>query len=89
MGAPHCSGFSCCEAWAPGAQASSVVAVCGLGGCHFWALEHKLSSCGAGAQLFLGMWDLLVSGIEAVSSALAGGFFTTEPPGKPLTFIFN
>ena len=22
-------------------------------------------------------------GIEPVSSALAGGFFTTEPPGKP------
>ena len=25
-------------------------------------------------------------GIEAVSPALAGGFFTTEPPGKPFTF---
>ena len=27
--------------------------------------------------------DLPDPGIEAVSSALAGGFFTTEPPGKP------
>ena len=27
--------------------------------------------------------DLLESGIELMSSALAGGFFTTEPPGKP------
>ena len=28
-------------------------------------------------------WDLPRPGIEPVSSALAGGFFTTEPPGKP------
>ena len=28
--------------------------------------------------------DLLHPGIESVSPALAGGFFTTEPPGKPL-----
>ena len=27
--------------------------------------------------------DLLISGIEPMSLALAGGFFTTEPPGKP------
>ena len=27
--------------------------------------------------------DLLDPGIEPVSLALAGGFFTTEPPGKP------
>ena len=29
------------------------------------------------------MWDLPGSGIEPVSPALAGGFFATEPPGKP------
>ena len=28
------------------------------------------------------MWVLLGPGIEPVSPALAGGFFTTEPPGK-------
>ena len=28
--------------------------------------------------------DLPDSGMEAMSLALAGGFFTTEPPGKPL-----
>ena len=28
--------------------------------------------------------DLLHPGIEPVSPALAGGFFTTGPPGKPL-----
>ena len=30
------------------------------------------------------MWDLPGPGIKPVSPALAGGFFTTEPPGKPL-----
>ena len=28
------------------------------------------------------MWDLHGPGIEPVSPALAGSFFTTEPPGK-------
>ena len=27
--------------------------------------------------------DLPVPGIESVSPTLAGGFFTTQPPGKP------
>ena len=30
------------------------------------------------------MWDIPGSGIKAVSPASAGGFFTTESPGKPL-----
>jgi len=29
------------------------------------------------------MWDLPRSGTEATSSALAGGFLTTAPPGEP------
>ena len=33
------------------------------------------------------MWDLPEPGIEPVSSPLAGGFFTTESPGK-LGFYF-
>ena len=32
---------------------------------------------------FLSPRDLPDPGIEPVSPALAGGFFTTEPPGKP------
>ena len=36
-----------------------------------------------GPVLVSGMWGLLASGVEPVSPALAGGFFTTEPPGKP------
>ena len=30
-----------------------------------------------------GTWDPPGPGIEPASLALAGGFFTTEPPGKP------
>ena len=51
----------------------------------FWALEYRLSSCGAWPQSLHGMWA--GPGIESVSPALAGRFFTTEPPGKP-SFIF-
>ena len=36
-----------------------------------------------GLSLSMGMWNLPGSGIEPVSPALAGGFFTTELPGKP------
>ena len=45
--------------------------------------EHRLNSCGAWAYLLRGMWHLPRSGIELVSPALAGRFFTTKPPGKP------
>ena len=36
------------------------------------------------------MWDLPGPGLELVSPALAGGFLTTVPPGKPypLKFLF-
>ena len=43
-----CGGFSCCGARALGVRAS-VVAACGLSSCSTWALEHRLSSCGAWA----------------------------------------
>ena len=41
------------------------------------------SGCGARALLLRGMWDLTGPGLEPVSPALAGGFLTTAPPGKP------
>ena len=56
----------------------------GLSSCGSWALELRLSSCGARAQLLRGMWDLPGPGFEPVSPALAGGFLTTAPPGKPV-----
>jgi len=34
------------------------------------------------------MWDLPGSGIEPMSPALAGRFFTTEPAGKPWGGVF-
>ena len=36
-----------------------------------------------GLKLLHGMWDLPGPGLEPVSPALAGGFLTTVPPGKP------
>ena len=65
--ASHCFGFSCCGARGLGSR----------------ALERRLSSCGARAQLLCGMWDLPGPGLEPVSPALAGGFLTTTPPGTP------
>ena len=47
-GASHCGGFSFSGAQAPGARASVVVAH-GLSSCGSWALECRLSSCGAQA----------------------------------------
>ena len=44
---------------------------------------RRLSSCGSQAQLLRGMWNLPRPGLEPVSPALAGGFSTTAPPGKP------
>ena len=35
-------------------------------------------------ELAYPLGDLLHPEIEPVSLALAGGFFTTEPPGKPI-----
>ena len=52
--------------------------------CSSWALECWLHSCGAGAQLFCGTWDLPRPGIESMSRALEGRFFMTETPGKCL-----
>ena len=50
---------------------------------------HRLSSCGSRAQLLRSMWDLPRPGLEPVSPALAGGFSTTVPPGKPKLGVFN
>ena len=35
------------------------------------------------------MWDLPGPGLEPVSAALAGGFLTTAPPGKPTSHFLN
>ena len=73
--APHCGDFSCCRAQALGHV--------GFSSCGSQASKQRLNSRGAQAQLLHGTWDLPRPGMESVSAALAGGFFTTEPPGKP------
>ena len=50
---------------------------------------RRLSNCGSWAQLLRGMWDLPIPGLEPVSSALAGRFSTTAPPGKPGFFFYS
>ena len=35
------------------------------------------------------MWVLPGPGVKPTSLALEGGFFTPEPPGKPVTVVFN
>ena len=50
---------------------------------------RRLSNCGSRAQLLRGMWDLPRPGLEPMSSALAGRFSTTAPPGKPRELVFN
>ena len=77
----------CWGAQALGARASVVVAL-GLSSCGSRALECRLNSCGAQAQLLRGMWDLPGPGLNTVSPALAGGFFTAEPPGKSRQWLF-
>ena len=60
-----------------------VVSVCLLSSCDSPALEHRIITCGLQAQLFSGMWEFPGSGIKPVCPTLAGGFFTSEPQGKP------
>ena len=66
-----------------GAWASEVVAR-GLSSCGSRALGHRLSSCGTWAWLISGVWGLPGPGIDPVSPALAGRFFTTEPPASTI-----
>ena len=69
----HFDGLSCCGAQPQGCT--------GFSSCLSQALEYRLNSCGTQAELSHGMWDLPRLGVGPVSPALAGGFFTTEPPG--------
>ena len=61
---------------------ASVVAACRLSSCGSRALKHKLDSCGVEA---CGIFP--DQGSNLYSPALAGRFFTTEPPGKPLFLL--
>ena len=60
----------------------------GFSSCGSQALERRLSSCGAWAQLLCSMWDLPGPGLEPVFPALADGFLTAAPPGKSQDLFF-
>ena len=57
------------ELWVPGSRAQVIKELWS------WALEHRLS-CSTARGIFPDR------GLN-LSPALAGGFFTTKPPGKP------
>ena len=67
---------------------ASVVVAPGLSSCVSQALELWLSSCGAQTYLPCGMWNLPRPGVKPMSPALAGRFFTTEPPRKPSLLMY-
>ena len=69
----HCGSLSC---------AARALGHSGFGSRSSGAPAHRLNSCGAYTWSLCGMWDLPRLGIEPVSPALAGRFFTTESPGK-------
>ena len=60
-----------------------------------WTIVHQAPmSMGWISQAKILDWDAISSGalsdreMEPACPALAGGFFTTEPPGKPLGYLF-
>ena len=52
-----------------------------------WALELGLSSCGAQACCSVACGIFLDQGLNLSLLHLPGRCFTTEPPGKPFTFL--
>ena len=91
LGLRYCvRAFSSCGKWGP-----LFNVVCGpLTIMASLVAEHRLqtrrlSSCGSRAQSLCSMWDLPRPGLEPMSPALAGGFSTTAPPGKPCLEILN
>ena len=91
LGLPWCVGFSLVVvcSWVCGLLSGGFFCEApalehmGFSSCVSQALEHRLNSCGSWAELPHGMRDLPGSGTEPISPALAGGFFTSEPSGKP------
>ena len=61
----------------------------GFSSCGSRALERRRSSCGSWAQLLRSMGDLPRPGLKPVLPALADGFLTTAPPGKPSPHILS
>ena len=81
-GLPRCGGGSAlpCGVWASPCA--------GFSCCGSAARERGLSSSAAPALLFLGTWDLSRPAIKPLSSALAGEFLTTGPPGNSVPPVY-
>ena len=79
--ASYWGGFSHCKAQA---LACTAFRSCGVWAHQLWlpGSREQAQQHGPQSQLPRGMCHLPRSEIEAVASALAGGFFTTEPPRK-------
>ena len=73
--------FSSCGAWAYHCG--------GFSCCGAWVPGQGRSSCGAGAQVPHGMWDLPGLGIKPTSLALTGKLLATGPPGKSKAINFR
>ena len=76
------------RSWIRGMQVSAA-APGGPRSCGSQSGEHGLNSCGARTSLLCSMWNLPEPGIKPTSPALAGGFYTTEPLGKPSGDFFK
>ena len=80
--ASHCSGFSCCRAWALGTWVS-VVAAHGFSSCGSWTLQHRLNSCGKGISCSVACGIFLDSGLNPCLLHWQADSIATVPPGKP------
>ena len=88
---PRCcaQAFSSCGKWLLSSCSAQASHCSGFSCCGARALDSLgFSSCGAWAQPLHSTWDLPGPGIEPVSPALAGGFFTTESPVEPHHILF-
>ena len=73
--ASHCNGFSCL-----GARALECL---NFSSCSTWFLGAKAQAQGVWSTGLVALWNLPGSEMETTSPALAGGVFTSKPPGKP------
>ena len=64
----------------------SAVVACGLSSAApgLWSTGSVVAVHGFSCS---GKWGLPTPGTEAMSRKLAGGFFSTKPPGKPLNLV--
>ena len=80
-GACCCAGFALAAAGGGSSHHSARASRCASSR----VAGHGFRSCSTGLPLPFATWDLPGSGLEPTSPAVAGGFFTTEPPRKPRT----